>query len=198
MSELQIETVSGADLEPYLPDLANLRIEVFREYPYLYQGTHAYEARYLRSYSASSRSVIVLALDGENVVGAATAMPLLEHGEDVVEPLAAAGFDPERVYYFGESVLRASYRGRGIGHRFFDAREAAAHRHGFAVAAFCAVLRSSDHPLRPRDYLPHDAFWTKRGYRPRPDIVASFAWQDIDQPEETSKAMQFWVRELSR
>jgi GNAT superfamily N-acetyltransferase len=194
--EIEIQSVSGAELEPHLPDLAALRIEVFREYPYLYEGTHASEARYLRSYSASARSVIALARAGEAIVGASTAMPLEEHGESVAEPLAAAGFDPARVYYFGESVLRASYRGHGLGHAFFDLRERAARLHGFGVCAFCAVLRPTDHPLRPSDYHPHDAFWTKRGYRLRPDIVASFAWKDIDQAAETAKPMQFWVREL--
>jgi len=37
-----------------------------------------YEARYLRTYSQARGSVIVLALDVDRVVGAATAVPLRE------------------------------------------------------------------------------------------------------------------------
>ncbi|HKU42342.1 MAG TPA: GNAT family N-acetyltransferase [Polyangiales bacterium] len=194
---VEVEPVSGAQIEPYLDALAALRIEVFREYPYLYDGTLDYERRYLRGYAASPRSVVVLARDGEAVVGAATAMPLRDHGEDVVPALEAAGFDPARVYYFGESVLRASYRGRGIGHAFFDHREAAARRHGFSIATFCAVQRPPDHPRKPAGYVSHDAFWRKRGFEPRPDIVASFEWQDLDESSESPKPMLFWVKELA-
>jgi GNAT superfamily N-acetyltransferase len=141
--------------------------------------------------------VVALALDGDRVVGAATALPLRDHEEGLVPQLAAAGFDPDRVYYFGESVLRASYRGRGLGHAFFDVREAAARQHGFTVAAFCAVQRPADHPRKPAGYVPHDAFWRKRGFQPRPDIVSTFEWQDLDETTESPKPMMFWVKELA-
>jgi GNAT superfamily N-acetyltransferase len=193
---VRVEPVSGGEIERHLDELAALRIEVFREYPYLYDGTLDYERRYLRGYAASPRSVVVLALDGERAVGAATALPLRDHSEGLTPVLAAAGFDPDRIYYFGESVLRASYRGRGIGHAFFDHREAAARRHGFSIATFCAVTRPADHPRRPAGYVPHDAFWRKRGYEPRPDIVASFEWRDLDEAAESPKPMMFWVKEL--
>jgi GNAT superfamily N-acetyltransferase len=194
---VRVEPVSGRQIEPYLDDLAALRIEVFREYPYLYDGTLDYERRYLRGYAASPRSVVVLALDGERAVGASTALPLRDHSEGMTPVLAAAGFDPDRVYYFGESVLRASYRGQGIGHAFFDQREAAARRHGFSITTFCAVQRPEDHPRKPANYVPHDAFWRKRGYQPRPDIVATFDWRDLDESQESPKPMLFWVKELA-
>jgi GNAT superfamily N-acetyltransferase len=197
MSELTIEAVSGRAIERHLHDLAALRIEVFREFPYLYEGTLDYESRYLRDYAASDRSVVVIARDGEQVVGAATALPLRDHGEEVAPALAAAGFAPERVYYFGESVLRAAYRGRRIGHAFFDEREAAARRQAFPIACFCAVQRPADHPAKPANYVPHDAFWTKRGYQKRPEITAEFAWRDIGERGESEKTMVFWVKELA-
>lgn len=194
---VSVEALSGASVEPYLDALAALRIEVFREYPYLYDGTLEYEQRYLRSYAASPLSVVVLARDGQQVVGAATALPLSDHSEELAPVLTAAGFDPKRVYYFGESVLRASYRGRGIGHAFFDHREAAARKHGFAIATFCAVQRPANHPRKPSGYVPHDVFWRKRGYEPRPDMLASFAWQDLDEAAESPKPMLFWMKELA-
>ena len=194
--QVRIQAVSGAAIEPYLDDLAALRIEVFREYPYLYDGSPASERRYLRGYAACARSVVVLARIEQGVIGASTAMPIAEHTEEVAPALAAAGLAPERVYYFGESVLRAEYRGLGLGHAFFDERERAARAHGFEIATFCAVERPIDHPRRPANYVPHDAFWTKRGYRKRPDIVAQFAWRDLDEQQESNKTMVFWVKEL--
>jgi GNAT superfamily N-acetyltransferase len=196
MSEVVVEPVSGSALAAYVPALAALRIEVFREFPYLYDGTLDYEARYLQQYLKSQRSLIVIARAGDEVVGASTAMPLLEQLEPVVPTFKAAGIDPAGVYYFGESVLRASYRGRGIGHAFFAGREARALELGFSSTAFCAVERPSNHPRRPADYVPHDAFWSKRGYRKHPDLRTEFAWRDLDESVETPKPMLFWRKVL--
>jgi GNAT superfamily N-acetyltransferase len=197
VTTVSVERVAGAAIEPYLSELAALRIEVFREYPYLYEGTLDYESQYLHAYTKSARSLVVLARDAGKIVGASTAMPIAEHGEDVAPALAAAGFSPERVYYFGESVLRASHRGRGLGHAFFDAREAAAREHGFSVATFCAVERPHDHARKPADYVPHDVFWRKRGFVKRSDIRATFDWKDLDETVSSPKPMVFWVKELA-
>jgi GNAT superfamily N-acetyltransferase len=198
VSALSVERYEGAAITPYLPALAALRIEVFYEFPYLYEGSLEYEQQYLQSYAGCAESVVVIARDGDSVVGASTALPLTAHGEGLeMAPLfSALGIDPARVFYFGESVLRASYRGRGLGHAFFDQREAAARRRGFELAAFCAVERPADHPLRPRDYVPHDAFWQRRGYQRRPDLVTHFSWRDRGTTSASDKAMVFWSKEL--
>jgi GNAT superfamily N-acetyltransferase len=195
---LEVERLTGANLEPRLEALARLRIAVFREFPYLYDGSLAYERTYLRSFASSPRSTLVIARDGDEVVGAATATPLLEHGEAEVaaRALHAVGIEPAQVYYFGESVLLPAYRGRRIGHAFFDHREAAARQHGFPIASFCAVDRPPDHPARPGDYTPHDAFWSRRGYLRRAQAVAHFHWRDLGDAQESAKPMVFWTKEL--
>ena len=94
-------------------------------------------------------------------------------------------------------MLLPAYRGRGLGHAFFDHREAQARAlGGFTHSTFCAVVRPPDHPLRPRDYVPLDAFWHKRGYAKADGMMAHFAWKDIDQAAETAKPMQFWMKAL--
>ncbi len=191
-----VRSVYGRGITQYIADLAALRIEVFRAYPYLYEGDLGYERNYLARYAANPQSVVVVALAGATVVGAATAMPLSVHGESVSRPVAAAGVDPAQVYYFGESVLRVAYRGQGIGHAFFDHREAAARQFGFAGAAFCAVDRGVSHPARPTDYVPHDKFWTGRGFVRRPDIVAHMSWRDLGDSAETIKPLPFWFKTL--
>lgn len=194
---LVVERVTGAAIERHLLALANLRIEVFREFPYLYAGSLEYEREYLANYAASPAALVVIARDGETVVGASTAMPLVTHGDEVAPALRGAGYSAERVFYFGESVLDRRYRGRGLGNAFFVEREAHARSHGFATAAFCAVVRPADHPRRPADYQPLDGLWTKHGFVKRPDIVTTFSWRDLDDEAETAKPMMFWTKELT-
>lgn len=191
-----IKAVRGEAAAPYVEDLARLRIAVFRAFPYLYEGDLAYERKYLSAYARSAQSLFVLALDGAKVVGAATAMPMSEETEEFRAPFLAAGWDVGRIFYYGESVLLPEHRGEGIGVRFFEAREAAAREGGFAQACFCAVERPADHPLRPADYVPLDAFWRKRGYARHPELRTAFSWRDLGEAEESLKPMVFWMKAI--
>lgn len=179
-----------------LPALARLRIAVFREWPYLYDGTERYEEEYLREFIAEPGSVLVTAGVGDEIIGAATASPMVAQKEAFRAPFAAHGFNAERLFYFGESVLLPGYRGLGIGHAFFDAREQAARKAGATHACFCAVIRPADHPHRPRDARDLHPFWRSRGYEPTEGLVTSFRWKDVDCREESEHPMQFWMRAL--
>lgn len=192
---LWVRSFVGADAASYFPALARLRISVFREWPYLYDGSLEYEERYLQSYTGPD-ALLVLALEGDRVVGASTGLPLTAHPEVALPILQHAGLSLGEVFYFGESVLEQEYRGRGIGHRFFDEREQFARERGFRWAAFCAVVRPEQHPSRPTGYVPHDAFWTKRGFVSHPELVAHFSWKDVDSETETEKPMVFWLKQL--
>lgn len=194
---VRVEPLTGASIAARLPDVARLRIEVFREFPYLYDGDLDYEHRYLAAFAASRDGVVVAAFDGGEVVGASTAAPLSGQAETITAPFRARGLDQSRYFYFGESVLRGDFRGQGIGIRFFELREAHARAHGAETAAFCAVIRSDDHVDRPKDYVPLEAFWRKRGYAPAPGLICSLSWKEIGQAEETEKPMQFWTKRLA-
>ena len=196
MAEVIFRTLTGAALEAALDDLARLRITVFHEWPYLYEGDRDYERKYLSKFAASKGAVIIGAYDGERLVGAATAAPLADHFDDFAEPFEKKGLRAEDFFYFGESVLLPDYRGRGIGVRFFEEREKAARAEGFKRIVFCGVIRPEDHPMRPADYVPLDRFWKNRGYEKMDGVVCDFPWRDIGDAEETRKPMQFWTRTL--
>jgi GNAT superfamily N-acetyltransferase len=194
--ELRIEQLRGAKIATQLQALADLRIAVFREWPYLYEGSAAYEKKYLETYLRSERSLAILAWDGDRCVGASTVLPLADAEAAAQAPFRAAGMPIERIDYFGESVILRPWRGRGLGVKFFEMREWHAFEMGLSVCAFCAVVRPDDHPARPEDYVPNDAFWTHRGYRPVPEMQAQFEWPDVGETASTSKSMRFWMRDL--
>ena len=194
MEQIKIDTVSGKEITPWLDDIAKLRLQVFREFPYLYEGSLEYEAEYLRRYAASERCVFVLAKANRTIVGAATGLPLQDADDAFQEPFFAQQLPVADYFYFGESVLDQKFRGRGIGHMFFDAREAFAWQLGLRRTTFCAVERPLEHPLRPLEYRPLDEFWQARGYRKHPELIAHFSWQDLHENAETAKPMVFWIK----
>ncbi|MGQ3673603.1 GNAT family N-acetyltransferase [Xanthobacter sp. TB0136] len=187
----------GEGAAPFIDDLARLRITVFRAFPYLYEGDRAYEQTYLTDYARTPDSVFVLALDGEDVVGVSTGLPMSAENEAFKAPFLKAGLNPQEIFYFGESVLLPHYRGQGIGVRFFEEREAHARRLGrFRTCCFCAVERPDDHKLRPADHEPLNAFWARRGYVHHPELRTQFSWRDVGETTETAKPMSFWLKEI--
>ncbi|MFP7673608.1 GNAT family N-acetyltransferase [Marivita sp. S0852] len=195
---MRVAALTGADLDAVLDDVARLRIAVFRDWPYLYDGDLAYERRYLDTYRNSSGAILVGAFDGARLVGAATGTPMTDHADDFAAAFSGTDLCLEKIFYCAESVLLPAYRGQGIGNRFFDLREAHASALGAEISAFCRVIRPDDHPLKPPDYRPLDGFWRKRGYRPLPGAIAEFSWKDVDQSEETVKPLQVWTRHLQK
>jgi GNAT superfamily N-acetyltransferase len=187
-----VRALAPEEIAQAVGDLARLRIAVFREWPYLYDGSTAYESDYLRNFAAAPDPVLIAAFDGDAIIGMATASPLAAQDDATRAPLEAAGFDVPATFYFGESVLLPDYRGQGIGHRFFDLREAGARAAGAQVATFCAVVRPDDHPRRPADARDLTPFWQARGYRPVAGAEALFSWTDLGDAERTPHLMRFW------
>ena len=194
---LRLQRFSGAAIHAWLPELARLRIQVFREFPYLYDGSAAYEENYLKTYVDAPDSVMVLVRDGGRVVGASSGLPLEAEPPNAIEPFLAHGYDPRRIFYYGESVLLPEYRGRGLGKRFFEEREAHARGLGrFEIACFCAVQRPADHPRRPAGYAPLDALWNRQGFVRHPELQTTFSWRDLDEDQASPKPMVFWLKPL--
>jgi len=193
---LTVRALTGAALGAALPDVARLRIAVFRDWPYLYDGDLAYEERYLQSYRDSAAAIVVGAFDGDRLVGAATGTPLADHADEFGAAFAGQGIALDRIFYCAESVLLPAYRGQGAGHRFFDLREAHAKALGFDHVTFCAVQRPADHLARPETPQDLQPFWRKRGYAPLDGVTTTFGWKDIGAERETPKPMQFWMKRL--
>ncbi|MEX0340521.1 MAG: GNAT family N-acetyltransferase [Arenibacterium sp.] len=193
---IDVRVLTGQPLEAVLDDVAALRISVFRAFPYLYDGDLEYERQYLESYRQSDKAILVGAFDGTRLIGAATGAPLADHADEFGDAFQGTGLPPEKIFYCAESVLLQNYRGRGIGHQFFNHREAHARGLGFSHVAFCAVIRPDDHPAKPFSYRALDGFWRGRGYAPLDGIKAQFPWRDVGDVIETEKPMQFWMRAL--
>ena len=193
---IDLRTLTSAALTAALDDVAALRIAVFHDWPYLYDGSLEYERRYLESYRNSPGAIVVGAYDGSSLIGAATGTPMEDHAAEFANAFASVGIPLDQIFYCAESVLLPEHRGKGLGHRFFDLREAHARALGRSHVAFCSVIRPDDHPLRPQAARSNDAFWRGRGYAPLPGVIAEFEWTDLGQDAPSKKPLQFWMRSL--
>lgn len=191
-----IRPLTGSEISAAMNDLARLRIQVFAAFPYLYDGDAKYEAAYLREFMAAPDALLVAAISNDQIVGAATASSARANKEKLPASFAEFGIDTATSFYFGESLLLPEFRGKGIGKAFFDCREAHALACGATAAHFAAVIRPEDHPARPIDYMPLEAFWRKRGYIPLVGLVSNLEWREHGEAEESPKAMQHWARQL--
>lgn len=201
MSELTYECHVGPAILPFVPEMAEFRIRGFRAFPYLYEGTTAYEEKYLQGYVHEPRALLVRVLDGRHVIGVATATPLASSADIVAEaPLgfAAAGHDPKTFYYYAEILVTPSYRGRGIARRVYEERERHARQWGYRHLCLAVVERPEDHPLKPNDYAPPERIWIRDGFE-RTGIRFAYEWPTI-QPGGLVVAQQnpmvFWMKEL--
>ena len=193
---ITLQSLSGAALLPHLDEVAKLRIAVFRDWPYLYDGDVGYEREYLAAYAQSPNSVVVLARAGDKVVGASTGIPLAEDSAEFQAPFLERGIEVAKVFYCGESVLLPAYRRRGIGHAFFDAREAHARAlGGFEWTAFAAVDREDDDVRKPSGHRGNEAFWGKRGYVRQPGMTMRLHWNELDHGG-VGHPLTFWLRPL--
>ena len=195
--QLTFTAYRGVEIATVVEALGALRIAVFHDYPYLYEGSLDYEKDYLQIYVQSERAFLFSVFDNGKMVGATTCIPLADEAAEVRKPFEDAGFDISTIFYFGESILLPEYRGLGLGHRFFDEREAHARSFGnFKLSCFCSVERGDNHPAKPANYRPNDAFWLKRGYVKEPSLQSIMEWPDIGEMSSSAKKMIFWTKTL--
>ena len=74
--QLRFVKKQGNEILSFAPDFAELRIAVFRDFPYLYEGSMEYELEYIRTYASCEDAFVFAVYHGDQMVGATTCVPL--------------------------------------------------------------------------------------------------------------------------
>ena len=197
MTHPNIAVLSQKDALDHIEKIARLRIEIFIEYPYLYEGDMEYESMYLKKFLNSPDFVIVVLKDGNEVVGAMTGLPLIDEEPNITHPWIEAGLSIGHVYYFSEILLYPKYRRKGYGRRIFQLAEAHIAKFGkYTQSSLATVVREKIHPMRPHDYSDTDRFWETLGYQKRDRFICHISWREIGEGEDSNKPLVFWTKDL--
>jgi len=196
MMDIEIKSFCGQEILAIIEQLAHLRIQVFKDWPYLYDGNLEYERNYLKVYSHSKRSIIGLAYHDKKIIAATSGLPLIDESIEFQKPFLTSPYNMEKIFYFGESIALSDFQGSGLGKLFFQLREEHARKviEGLEYTCFAAVERSADHPLKPKMSKSLENFWKRQGYQKNEELKMNLAWKDVDQSVETSKKLCFWFK----
>lgn len=192
------QLLTGTAIAEVVDEVATLRLEIFREYPYLYQGRREDERKYLSTYAEAPDACVILAYDGDAVIGAVAGVPLIHEDAQVLDAFAAGtAFQPDAAYYVGELLFRPAYRNGGLGQKLLARLESHILSLGRYRSLTCATVErpDDDHPLRTRDYIPITRFLARTGFARLSGVTTSFTWREIDGVKR-DHPMQFWIKAI--
>lgn len=193
---IRYELLTGFNIKEYIYGIACLRIEIFREYPYLYNGNLKEERHYLQRYAEVPKACVLAVFDDENLVGAATGIPMNQEVEQL-GAFACSHFSIDETYCVGEILLEPAYRNSGLGIGLITMMEEYVNSlRSYRNLACATVVRSDDHPQRPQEYVPIDRFLTRAGFGQFQDITTAFRWCEID-GVSSEHLMRLWIKRLS-
>jgi GNAT superfamily N-acetyltransferase len=196
-TDIHVRSFTGGGLKPYIHSIAKLRMEVFREYPYFEEPDLEKETQMLRKIASSKEAIAVLIFDNTTLVGVSLGHPLSIKEPAVLRPFQDRQLDSDSYFFFGDSALLKNYRGRGIGHHFFDAREAHVQQlKKYKHICFCVPECSENDPDRPKDYIPLNDFWRKRGYVHHPEMKCFILCKHCGEAQPKEKPMSFWIKDF--
>ncbi len=195
---LEVRCVVGAAVVPELDGIAQLRATVLKAWPELHDGDAAEERSRLQCFDESWRSVAVLVLDAGQLVGASLGLPLEDTHGAMRKAFASVHRDASTTFLMAGCVLLPGYRGRGLGHRFFDERETHTRSIGtFEATAFATVERDPGDPRRPPFGRSNEPLWRRRGYLRDEALTAALSSSTAENGDHPV-GYAAWMRPLER
>jgi hypothetical protein len=142
---ISIDVLKGPEVIPYLQKVAQLRIEFYRNYPYLYEGNLTDEETYLSMYAKSKDSLLVIAKNGDDVVGAVTGIPMLETKKENKWLYTQKQTPDEHIFYLGELVLSQDYQNSTLQEMLYlQLENAVKGLEKYSILAVCEIERSPE------------------------------------------------------
>ncbi len=195
MTDIHVRSFMGSGIKPHLHSIAKLRAEVLQDFPHWEEPNLHRETEYLKKVASCKESITVLIFDGHTLVGCGSGYPFSLAEPSLIKPFKENHIPVDTYFFLGEVVLLKQYRGRGIGHHLFDAREAhALSLKGFKHLCFCVPFSSTEHV--PPDFVSLNDFYRRRGYIQHPDLKYSMMKKCVGEQAPTEQTGTFWIKDI--
>lgn len=199
---IHMKRFKGQAISPYVRDITDLSLIIYKEYPHLYEGTEEEYLPFIEHYTHSKCGIACLLFDHAKPIGVAIGMPMSAMRGKYQQPLLNArpeeNFDT--LFYLGELLLLKEYRGRGFGKQMYLELEQLVREEGaFKKICFCTIDEADlkSNPMKPKDYTSLDGFWRKLGFEKYNDITFSVYWRNLFEADDTPHKMSYWIKSFS-
>lgn len=199
MQSMTIQLVKGKELLANIAELAKLRLKIFREYPYLYEGDSASEESYLSLFASSSDAFFIVAKGESQLVGAISGIPLDFAQKEIRDAFCQSTIESGGYYALCDILVLKEHRNRKIGsilYKEFENQLLKMKR--YTKLVLWQIVRAQDDPRRPNDYFSLDDFWRKKGFIKHPELVCYIPWKEVSDEKAISHRFEFWVKEMPR
>lgn len=198
MIQYTFDVLIGNDIIEGIDEIARLRIDIFAEYPYLYDGCVSYEVESLSKFANIKQSFMVVMKDKGHIIGLLTGLPLAHEQPAVRRPFTNSMYPLNSTFYFSEVLMYPAYRGNGFASKLFKlAEQYVSQLCTYMYIALANVVREANHLKRPSAYRPLDGMWQHFGYKPLANHICIMDWQEHGDDHETAKPLMFWIKSLS-
>lgn len=189
-----MEAIKGKNISAYIEQLGKYRIDIFKEYPYLYEGDLEYERSYLSRYAQSNGSILLISYDQKGIVGACTGIPLQDEEEEFIAPFKNE--DITSIFYIGEIMVRSDSRSKGLGTALLSNIIELIALENYKKICLYTVQREQNHPLKPKNYISPDNLWMKFDFKKDLERLVYYHWRELNDNRETIKAMNVWSKQF--
>ncbi len=199
---IHINVFKGPEAAPYIRPLSEMRVKAFAEFPYLYEGNVEDDFAYAHLYASDPQGMIVVAFEGDQIVGVRSGCPVPAHtivmDESRCQMLEDHGIQAKAYYYCGEIIVDPAFQRKGIATQLMTRFIEEVKEMGFPGMIAITSIKPDDHPLRPHDYFDSGLFLKKFGFEKSPiTFTAEWPTRQGDGTVKTQEnELAFWVRKL--
>lgn len=198
-STIRMQVLQGEMINSHVKDITGLSLIIYREYPYLYEGTEEEYLPLIQHYAQSDNGIACLLFDNEKPIGVAIGMPMNAMRESYKKPIlnSSEKIDIDSIFYLGEFLLLKGYRGKGLGKQMYiEFERLVKAKENFKTICFCKIFESDNHHLMPTNYKSLNDFWTKLGFKQQENLSFSVFWRNVFEVEDSPHKLVYWMKSL--
>ncbi|QLH36622.1 MAG: hypothetical protein HWD61_11200 [Parachlamydiaceae bacterium] len=196
--DINIKSFEGKEILPYVKEITELCLIIYKEYPFLYEGTEAEYLPFIEYYAQSDQSIACIVFDHARPVGVAIGMPLHLMREKYQTPFS--NLCPNEIlsefFYLGEFLLLHEYRGQNLGKQMYLEFERLIQNKDQKNICFCSIDETLTFTPPPLNYHPLEEFWCHLGYQKCKEMTFSIDWRNISESQDSSHPMIYWIKKI--